>query len=40
MSKYKIKYLKITKKINTTLCLDKGINQIEKNRTEFNHEYI
>jgi len=40
MSQYKIKYLKKTKKINNTLWLDKLINQLEKNRTEFNHEYI
>ena len=40
MSKYKIKYLKITKKDNNTLWLNKLINKLEKNPTEFNHEYI
>ncbi len=40
MSKSKTKYFKNTQKSNNTLWLDKLINEIEKKRREFDHEYF
>jgi len=40
MSTYKTKYFKNTKKIESTIWLDKLINQLEKKQKGVNYEYV